>query len=497
MKILRSNAVLGAVVGLCLCGTPAYAQHAAGPDDTRQATHFQPDAPPADGLDLRGYVSTDLDPAEQEFMRSQMNQLPRRMKEKFLRTDLSRVSISIVDGATGAVHYNRPELQGDLRREEPRPLPGDDYPGDVQAGPDERADVTSGLTSCGSSPSPGCTAGGGPYRRVFTPPVAAEVTCPSGVTRPCNESNGTNNGYWNAGTVTTSCNTGIFASRGGGVSDVGYAFLGGYSASPTATGGIVNGGLQDNDELFTGHPKENNYALFLGIKGVEKLVFESSNPPGDAPPRLIDCGGKTTLEFRVAPWELNLNTRAGCTSSKTVDYPNLLAACGTVAFIIERGTGGAGEQTAEQVIIWLAPSVTYGGWGVNATSNQGTTEKPVKNYWPQVPCGGCIFKWTTGIGQLNEDLEDNSSYSVTWSDREIAPWATDPGDKSYVDYGVPVPMTEKLTRCTEYPLWTVYDGATVEADCSNTPLHVSGVKGDVKVSGYSVSGETDDITLSP
>jgi hypothetical protein len=418
------------------------------------------------------------------------------MKERFLRADPAHVSISVYDGATGEAHFNRPELRGSLRVEPGTALPGDDYPLDLPAENNGSA-TPQAITSCGGSPSPGCTSGAGPYRRVVTRPVAAEVTCPSGVPRPCSGTDGTNTGYFNAGTVTTGCTVGTFAPRGGGVSDVGYVFLGGYSASPHETGGTVDAGLQNNDVLFLDHPKRDDYSLFLGILDVAKLVF-SGNAPEDPEPETIDCGGKTTMEFRVAPWELNLDSRSGsgCVSSKTVDNPWQLAACGTVAFIIERGTGGVGQQYNEQAIVWIAPSISYGGWGKMATSEQGSTEKPQKNYWPQASCGGCIFKWTTGIGQLKEDLTDNSSYTATWSNRKIAPWATDPGDKSFVNLGVPVPMTEKLTLCSEYPLWTAYDGATAESDCSDTSPTVSGLRRSVQVSNYSVEGETDFISLS-
>jgi hypothetical protein len=64
-------------------------------------------------------------------------------------------------------------------------------------------------------------------------------------------------------------------------------------------------------------------------------------------------------------------------------------------------------------------------------------------------------------------------------------------------YGDSVPMTEKLTLCTEYPLWRgTYDGDTAKADCSDTPGNITGNAGDVKVAKYSVGGELDSITLT-
>jgi len=80
------------------------------------------------GPDVSNYVSPSLEPGEHEYMQSAINQLPASMREKFLRTDPTHVSISVYDGATGEMHFNRPELAGNLHLEPSRPLPGDDYP---------------------------------------------------------------------------------------------------------------------------------------------------------------------------------------------------------------------------------------------------------------------------------------------------------------------------------------------------------------------------------
>jgi hypothetical protein len=447
------------------------------------------------GPDVSNYISPSLEPGEHEYMQSAINQLPASMREKFLRTDPTHVSISVYDGATGEMHYSRPELAGNLHLEPSHPLPGDDYPLALGGSKDGLSGaMPQTITSCGGSPAPGCISGAGPYRRIFTPQVAAEVTCPSGVKRPCTPANGTNNGYWISGSVTTACKAGIFKDKG----DIGFVYLGGYSTKPDETGGSVDAGLQYNYEDDPSLPNLDNYELFIGIRNEPKLVYTSTNPPGALKPDFIDCGGPpASMEFRVAPWELNLaRSGTGCVSSKTVTSSYQLEACGTFAFILERGVGGIGEQHNEQVIVWVAPDISYGGWGVFATSNQGTTKKPQPEYFPQVPCGGCIFKWVTGIGQEQENLTDGSLFSATWSDRGIAPWATNPGDLQLPPYGNPVPMTENLTLCTEYPLWRgIYDGTTAKEDCSDTP-DVTGNAGDVKVAMYNVEGELDSITLT-
>jgi hypothetical protein len=447
------------------------------------------------GPDVSAYVSSNLESGEHEYMRNAINQLPARMKEKFLQTDPTHVSISVYDAASGEMHYNRPELSGALHLEPSRPLPGDDYPLAIEGRKDTSPGaISETVTSCGGSPAPGCISGAGPYRRIFTPPVAPEVTCPSGVRRPCTAANGTDNGYWISGSVTTDCKAGIFKQKG----DIGFAFMGGYSTSPDETGGSVDAGLKYNYEDDPSHPNLDSYEMFIGIRNEPKLVYASTNPPGDLQPHFIDCGGPPALmEFRVAPWELNVSKKgSGCVAGKGVGSPYNLKACARVAFILERGVGGVGQQYNEEVIVWVSPSVSFGGWGVLATSNQGTPQKPQTDYFPQVPCGGCIFKWVTGIGQEQENLTDGSLYSATWSNRGIAPWATDPGTKVLPPNGNPVPMTANLTLCTEYPLWRgIYDGVTVKEDCSDTPA-VTGNAGDVKVANYSVQGELDSITLT-
>jgi hypothetical protein len=487
------SAGLAAVLALVAALPPAHAQAPATASSVAQDTNLRDSGP-----DLSGYVSLKLNPVEQDYMRGAINQLPATMKEKFLNTDPSRVALTVYDGATGEMHYNRPELEGNLKLEQFHALPGDDYPL-AKAQTAVATDGSSGavadtLSSCGASPAPGCFSGGGPYRRVFTPKLAPEKFCPSGVRRPCPVGSGTATGYWNAGTVTTACNAGSFKKG-----DHGFVLLGAYSTKPSEAGGSVDGGLLYNYEDDPADPTLDEYRLFLGILDVAKLVYTSTDPPGGESGSSIRCGGNSTMEFRVAPWELGLNSRAGsgCVSSKKANNPWELEACATVAFIIERGTGGIGEQHNEEAIVWLAPSISYGGWGEAAISNQATAAKPNLNYWPEVPCGGCIFKWITTIGQDQQNLTDGSIFSATWSNRKIAPWATDPGDVTLPAYGNPVAMTEKLTLCTEYPLWRgTYDETTATEDCSDTPKNITGNAGDVKVANYAVDGELDSITLT-
>lgn len=499
MKIASSSLLAAAVLGLALtpaCGLAAQQQDLA--QDQFQLGLALQSGSASPGPDVSAYVSERLEPTEQEYMRHAMTQLPATMRERMLHTDMTHVSIVVVDAATHTAHYNRPEIAGRLREEPAQVLPGDDYPGVLsQRGRDSADAVSPQLTSCGASPKPGCVAGAGPYRRIFTPPVAAEVVCPSGVRRPCERPQSNhNNGYWVSGTVTTACKAGSFNREAGPVNEAGYSFLGGYSKTPSAPGGSIDAGLQYNYEDDPKYPKLDNYEMFIGISGMSKYVFASTNPPGDLQPNYILCGGSTAMELRVAPWEFNVGTHPGCVGGTQIHSPWQLKACGSVAFIFERGTGGTGQQYNSEVIVWVAPNISYGGWGQFETSDQGSATTPRTEYWPSATCGGCIFKWVTGIGQKTENLNDKATYTATWSKRGIAPWATDPGDLLYTaENDPPVPMTAKLTLCTEFPLWRgTYNAITSKEDCSDTP-GVTGIESDVRVTKFTETGEEDSIGL--
>jgi hypothetical protein len=458
------------------------------------------DGPQANSPDLGNYVSRDLDDAEYAFVRAHLNKLPDAMKQKILRTDLEHFDIFFVDGTTGAVHANRPDLAGGLTFNPDAPLPGDEYPGELLATQGDIPEDNSvpQTTSCGSIPFPGCTAGGGPYRRIFTTPVTAEVTCPSGVVRPCTGTyaHTTNTGYYVGGTVTTACNAGslIHSAK---QEDGGYSFLGGWSATPKEKGSDIDAGLHFHE--VTAYLDE-YYTLFIKIPGYSTIeITKSTDPPGDRTPADIDCGKETQIEFRVAPWPLDFGDTPECKGSATVPLAYMVKACQTVAFIAERGFGGVGSQYNEQAIVWVAPSVTFGGWGTLATSTQGVSwggaYHQVPAYWPQAPCGGCIFKWMTAIAQSPQNLDDGSNYTATWSDRSIAQWAFGPDYKGPIVAGYPYPMTKDLTRCSEYPLWSDYNPLSVISDCGNTPVGLSPDNGRVHVTDYSVIRETDTINL--
>jgi hypothetical protein len=472
------------------------AQQSADPKSSpREATERQFE-PPADDRDMIDYVSPQLGDAEAEFMHRQANRLPARIKDHMLRTDRDHYDLIVVEGTTGRVHYNRPDLAGRLEFQPDTPLPGDEYPGDP-ASNDPVETLPHPLGTCGVSgiPFPGCYSGSGAYRRIFTPPVKPGKVCPSGVPRPCGDGY-TSSGYWNAGTVSTGCLAGNFV-HDGDINDAGFSYLGGWSPTPNVDGGTIDAGLQYNWQLS--EKSGDDYSLFIKIPGVDKMEITKSTPvPGNGQPKHLDCYQQvaTTLEFHVTPWSLSFG-ELNCIKGGDVVQTEQLEACGTVALIVERGEGGTGNQYTGQAIVWLAPNAKFAGWGQYATSTGTVAVKGVRQsatfYWPQVPCEGCIFKWMTSIAQETEDLADGAHFTATWKNREIDPDALGEADP---EPGASVPMEKSITRCSEYPLWDGYSGDTVTSDCANTPKTATGLAATVQVKNYTVSGETDTITLN-
>lgn len=282
----------------------------------------------------------------------------------------------------------------------------------------------------------------------------------------------------------------------GDINDAGFSYLGGWSTTPNVDGGTIDAGLQYNWQIKA--DSHDDYSLFIKIPGVSKLEITKSTPvPGIGQPKHLDCyqQAAATIEFHVEPWFLSFG-ELKCIKGGNVVLTEQLKACGTIALIVERGTGGTGTQYSGQTIVWLADDATFGGWGQYATSPGTVSVKGVRQnvtfYWPQVPCKGCIFKWMTSIAQETEDLRDGAHFTATWAHREIDPDAL---EETGPEPGSSVPMVESITRCSEYPLWNGYGEKTVESDCANTPKTAKGLAATVQVKNYTVTGEIDTITL--
>ena len=274
--------------------------------------------------------------------------------------------------------------------------------------------------------------------------------------------------------------------------------MGGWSPKSAQDGGVIDAGLQYNYEASQNpkKPSGDDSSLFLKIPGFSKLLVTASTKGIGLPPQPehIDCGTTVLLEFHVAPWELAFKQLTCPKAGTNTQDAHEFQGCGTYALMLLEGyDGGTLNGYGLRCIVWIAPDITYGGWAEFATSEIGVQHKATA-YWPQVPCGGCIFKWMTSIAQETESLQDGSHFSASWSQRGIAPWAY--GKTTWTDPQPPISMNSALTRCSEYPLWTTYSSKTVEADCENTPKSIKGIAASVQASGYSVTGEKDTITLA-
>jgi hypothetical protein len=463
-----------AVLGL-LCAAPALT--------AQEVSSEANDALAADGTvsgpDISKHVSPNLNADEWALVRTYMNALPLHLREQINGMPTGSFRIAIVEGGTGVIHYNMPEDAGSFEVQSGPPLPGDEHP--FAAGESANPEVT-------PDSNPGLFGGSGPYRRVYTTPVLPEP--------PLGASGDTE--YNVGGVVTTACKAGNFGPLG--TKDVGYAYLGGWSAGwgslpkGLASDAVVDAGLQYN----LGASNHDDYSLFMNIGG--KIISPSSAGIKIAQPPHIVCGGVTGLEFRVfanVPQFQKVEPACYIGSAK---YPESLAygpnpACDTYALMLigksKHFNGHLGHDII-WAIEWVAPTWNDGGWAKLTTS---------KGYWEgkynvtlhsaSAPCGGCIFKWMTSIAQKHQNLQDASTYSATWSDRSISGAALN-GDSSIE----PVPITPAITDCSEYPLWIPPYGQPYNADCKDTPAGLNGLAQSITVKNYSATGETDTITLN-
>ncbi len=457
-----------------LCAIPAIT----GQESVSAADHAPGVNNPVSGPDMSDYVSPDLDPDEWALMRTYMNALPLEFREKINGMPPGSFNIAIVDGATGIIHYNKPENAGSFELRSGPPMPGDQHPFAESEAEDSARDPGA---------NPGLFGGSGPYRRIYTVPVLPEPY-PKGV-------GATSGDYSAGGVVTTGCHAGSFATG-----DTGYAYLGGWSGDwNTLSGGlaahaVVDAGLQYNLGTSSHH---DDYAMFMKI-GKDKIISVGNDPLYSKPPH-IRCGGITGLEFRVvAPVPQLQSVQPACwigtgRSAETLaSGPN--PACDTYGLMLfgeSRHFVGHLGSNIVWAIEWVAPSWDDGGWA-QLVKFKGYWEgkQNVTRYTSGAPCGGCIFKWMTSIAQSTEHLHDGSTYSATWTYRKISGYAF----KGSYPSGL-VSLTRAITDCSEYPLWVPPYGKPYNADCKNSPSGLTGVAQSITVNNYAPTGETDSINL--
>jgi hypothetical protein len=384
--------------------------------------------------DLGAFASPLLAPGERQYMQYYLNSLPDRTKSEIAGFAPANVHLTVIDGATGRFHYSQAADIGTMQSIDGMSLPGDDdYPG----------------TGANLGFNPGSSASTGPYRRDYTPGLKANPQARSA-----------ERSYYDGAVVSVACHAGSF-NHTSPHNDAGFLYLGGWSATPGALGGAVDAGLQYNYELS---PKSNDdYSPFIAISKVKGYVATGMHVP---------CGGSVFLEFLMSP----AGQRPGC----IITDPT----CPSYALLVSAFVTSKIFYIAE----YIAPNVAQGGWAdeYSYTSNDGTA------YASEVPCGGCVFKFMTSIGQTQKgvDYTDRSTYAATWSSKEIACAAT---VCDGIHAAVPIPAS--LTLCSEYPLWKKpYDPAA--RDCTNIPPGLSGLPLSVSVAGFSDTGEADSISLN-
>lgn len=396
-------------------------------------------------MDVDSYVSQRLDPIEQNYFRNQIGALPVLVNVNPADISPDSISVVVIDSDTGTVHYSRPEDVGTwYRRASPEDLPDgvtDDY-------------------------DPGYYPKSGPYRRVYTVPVPGSN----------GQFNGASDPKGIEATVTVACTNGTHKKG-----DEGHIYLGGWSTTPNADGGTVDAGLQYNykQSKLSG----DNYSPFINLgKGIGYWFKDAppNNPKGETAGR-IPCGGSVGMAFGM----IHTNTTAGACKNGALK-PNCQR------YDLDLEILAAGTTTLLQVVVWAPPYLdkpgTFeGGWGqlVKLSGNNG--------YNVDTSCPGCIFKYMTSIAQPPPGrYKDGSSFSATWSDREITCSLLQTCGEDGAN--VLVPLTDDIVDCSEYPLWTIYSDSA--QDCMNTPLVLAGLGLSVFVTGYSATGETDSISLT-
>jgi hypothetical protein len=319
-------------------------------------------------------------------------------------------------------------------------------------------------------------------------------------------------GYTQAGTITTFCHSGNFASG-----DSGYAYMGGWSGTwntltgSNAIGSAIDAGLQYNYELST--ESADDYSMFMKIGGLpkDKTIISTGNwinpktgKPAYAQPTHIVCSrfkdtAFANLSFSVVPTTKPPTQEKACWKGSGVDilnYGPLLADCQTYMLILTAESynfkGETDGKLHTKVIGYVSPDLTQGGWATLMSWKSLWYDKPATLWTAETYCKDCIFKWMTSIAQSKENLTDKSYYGATWSNRQISGFAT---HEKWPQGGETVPLTAAITDCSEYPLWHTPYPTKYNTDCTTTPAGLKGTTQSVKVWKYSPEEEFDTIDL--
>jgi len=413
-------------------------------------------------------VASLISPAQSNIERSEvskiLNNLPPRYLSRYAKRDYKSQGLIIVDGVTGKIHYNRPDLANSFRKAATGELhlPRTTNPYSARKG---------GLHRGAESYTPGGDPGTGPYRRLYSNQLPAI---------PATDSTNAGSYYEMDGLVSVNCAAGNFVHPNG-IKEAGFSYVGGWSPTAQGGGSSLDAGLQYNYQI--GPNSQDDYSPFINIAGIGYVAGAGSGA------HLACQSGLASYQFALIP-----TFKSTCDPSTQIGDPN----CPTYAFNLEFAPDPNNRFANNVGVMYISDDATQGGWGsVVRWDNQ------PDEYVESVSCGGCVFKRMTTIAQSDpanpppadqENLQSGSSFTSSWSGTFISCWANQSCSDPY-NYGV-VPWDASITGgCTEYPYWT---GSFIpgQDECTATPSSVTGVSASVQVTNFTFDGESTSISLT-
>jgi len=413
-------------------------------------------------------VSSLISPAQSDTERSAvskiLNNLPPRYLSRYAKRDYKHQGLIIVDGVTGKIHYNRPDLANSFRKATSSDL---HLPETKNPFSTRRGELNRGAASYTPSSDPGS----GPYRRTYSnqlPPI------------PATDSTNVGAYYEMDGLVSVNCAAGNFVHPNG-IKEAGFSYVGGWSPTAQGGGSSLDAGLQYNYQISP--DSKDDYSPFINIAGIGYVTGAGSGA------HLACQSGLAAYGFAIMP-----TFKSTCDASIEYSDPN----CPTYAFDIYFEPDPSNQYANNVGVIYISDDATRGGWGSVVKF-----ETQPDLFFESVSCGGCVFKRMTTIGQSDpanpppadrENLQSGSSFASSWSGTVISCWANQscPDGRSY---GV-VPWDASITGgCTEYPYW---NGSFIpgQDECTATPSFVTGVSASVQVNNFTFDGESTLINLT-
>jgi hypothetical protein len=356
--------------------------------------------------------------------------------------DVKNFQIAVIDGRTGSVTVNRPELKGTFIRTSRRYL--------FQRKPQG---LTSGRSAMGTrapqfSGNPIPNSGTGPYRRLYTYPNFDQnryglASIAANVSVQCNAGNILNLTPPAGPTPTPK--------------SAGHSFFGGWSMSDQA----LDAGLIYNKGINAG--SQDDYSPFFAIQGYSGYQGDEYSGSSRVNWHIPCSDNAAFMSFYVDAPTFNFNATIELVTRYTYWDPGA-GAWRQINLIF---------QTYRQ---FIGGDDNWQGWSPS--------------------CYGCVLKRVTSIAQTGDDFNNGDSFTSTWSNTKLSCGfflysGCQPGSGDTLR---PVDANA-IKACEEYPGWNGYDDGT--RDCRNRPLSNSVSQVDVQNFQLDRSGETVLINLSP